>query len=180
MILQGPHQEAQKSTRTGPRAFLMVSSNVASLRCTIRGPAMSPPRRSGKENHHSTRLPPFARRRFGQNFLVSRSAIGRIVDALDPRPDERVIEIGPGRGALTARLLERVPSLTAIEIDRDLVAFLRASFDPGRLRVLEGDVLDLWERRDALHPPFVVAGNLPYAISKPLAMKLVASRSDVL
>lgn len=134
----------------------------------------------------STRLPPPARRRFGQNFLVSKAAIARIVGALDPRPGESVVEIGPGRGALTAALLERVPFVTAIEIDRDLVESLRARFPDDRLRVLEADVLDVWgEVHDlgpatpAFHPPFVVAGNLPYNISKPLAMKLIAARAAV-
>ncbi len=134
----------------------------------------------------STRLPAPARRRFGQNFLVSKTAIARIVEALDPRPGESVVEIGPGRGALTAALLERVPMLTAIEIDRDLVASLRATFPAERLRVIDADVLEVWGALPVLgaatpgfHPPFVVAGNLPYNISKPVAMELIAGRAAV-
>ena len=126
----------------------------------------------------STRLPRPARRRFGQNFLVSRAAIARIVDALDPRHGESVVEIGPGRGALTAALLERVPLVTAVEIDRDLAASLSARFPAERLRVIEADVLEVWASL-GVRPPLVVAGNLPYNISKPVAMRLIAGRAEI-
>jgi 16S rRNA (adenine1518-N6/adenine1519-N6)-dimethyltransferase len=126
----------------------------------------------------STRLPRPARRRFGQNFLVSRTAIARIVDALAPRRGESVVEIGPGRGALTAALLERVPFVTAIEIDRDLVASLRVGFPADRLRVIEADVLEIWSDL-GVRPPLVVAGNLPYNISKPVAMTLISGRAEI-
>ena len=63
-----------------------------------------------------------ARKRFGQHFLRDRGTIAAIVAAIDPQPSDRIIEIGPGLGALTQPLLERVQHLTVIEIDRDLVA----------------------------------------------------------
>ena len=65
------------------------------------------------------------RKRFGQHFLHDPVVLDRIIDAIRPRAGEQIIEIGPGEGALTARLLERVPHLTAIEIDRDLATYLR-------------------------------------------------------
>jgi 16S rRNA (adenine1518-N6/adenine1519-N6)-dimethyltransferase len=124
-----------------------------------------------------TSLPP-ARRRFGQNFLTSPGAIARIVEALDPAESERVVEIGPGRGALTDALLARVPHLDAIELDRDLAAFLRQRHPESRLRVIEGDVLEV--PLGSIGPgPLVVVGNLPYNISKPFAMKLVTERARV-
>ena len=118
------------------------------------------------------------RKRFGQNFLVDPSATRRIVAALAPRSGETVLEIGPGRGALTEALLAAVPSLLAVEIDRDLVRLLRGRFSEDRLRLIEHDVLDV--RFAELAPgPIVIAGNLPYYISKPVAMKLVTERRSV-
>ena len=82
-----------------------------------------------------------ARKRFGQNFLVDRRAIERIVDALEPLEDGPVVEIGPGRGALTEPLLSRAPAgITAIEIDRDLAASLEDRFGSSGLELRVGDV----------------------------------------
>ena len=67
------------------------------------------------------------RKRFGQNFLVDRSIIERIVDAIDPKPTDNLVEIGPGLGALTVPLLERVARLQVVELDRDLAARLKAN-----------------------------------------------------
>ncbi|OFZ90566.1 MAG: 16S rRNA (adenine(1518)-N(6)/adenine(1519)-N(6))-dimethyltransferase [Betaproteobacteria bacterium RBG_16_64_18] len=111
------------------------------------------------------------RKRFGQNFLVDRAVIARIVDAIDPGPADQLVEIGPGLGALTGPLLERVARLQVIELDRDLAARLRASYPPERLIVHEGDAL----RFDfsALAAPLRVVGNLPYNISTPLLFHMV-------
>jgi 16S rRNA (adenine1518-N6/adenine1519-N6)-dimethyltransferase len=110
------------------------------------------------------------RRRFGQNFLVSAGIVARIIEAFAPRPGDRVVEIGPGQGALTAPLLERLPSLDVVEIDRDLAAALRARFPPERLRVHEGDALafDFCSLGEDLR----IVGNLPYNISSPLLFHL--------
>ena len=112
------------------------------------------------------------RKRFGQNFLVDRSVIARIVEAIDPHPTDKLVEIGPGLGALTAPLLERVPRLQVIELDRDLAARLRASYPPERLTVHEGDAL----RFDfsMLAGPMRILGNLPYNISTPLLFHMVS------
>ncbi len=87
---------------------------------------------------------PHARKRFGQHFLVDPAVIERIVAAIDPRPGEALVEIGPGRGALTAPLLARTGALTVIELDRDLAARLKRT--PG-LEVIEADVLERRLRR---------------------------------
>ena len=68
------------------------------------------------------------RKRFGQHFLTDASVLGRIGDAIDPRNDDRLVEIGPGLGALTVELLDRIGHLDAVEIDRDLVARLRKTW----------------------------------------------------
>ncbi|MBM3908466.1 MAG: ribosomal RNA small subunit methyltransferase A [Gemmatimonadetes bacterium] len=111
---------------------------------------------------------PPPRKRFGQHFLSDPRILGRIVDTLAPEADETVIEIGPGRGALTDVLVARAGRVIAIEIDRDLSARLRDRYaDDARLAVIEGDVLDVDFAR-AAGGPFVVAGNVPYNITTPI------------
>jgi len=116
----------------------------------------------------AARHPP--RKRFGQNFLVDRHYIDRIIAAVDPASDDNVVEIGPGLGALTRPLLERVKRLTVIEIDRDLAARLSAEFSPDRLRMHNVDALgfDFATLGDKLR----VIGNLPYNISSPMLFHL--------
>lgn len=111
------------------------------------------------------------RKRFGQNFLVDRSVIARIVEAIDPQPTDNLVEIGPGLGALTAPLLERVSRLQVIELDRDLAARLRTNYPPERLIVYEGDALRF--EFSALAAPMRILGNLPYNISTPLLFHMV-------
>ncbi|MBL8310542.1 MAG: 16S rRNA (adenine(1518)-N(6)/adenine(1519)-N(6))-dimethyltransferase RsmA [Burkholderiales bacterium] len=128
-----------------------------------------------------------ARKRFGQNFLVDRHYIQRIVDAIDPRPDQRIVEIGPGQAALTRELLTAMDahcasgesaSLDVVEIDRDLVARLAAEFSPERLRVHEADALEFdfstlaSAAGDGPNAKLRVVGNLPYNISTPILFRL--------
>jgi 16S rRNA (adenine1518-N6/adenine1519-N6)-dimethyltransferase len=120
------------------------------------------------------------RRRFGQNFLVDPHYADRIVAAIDPRPGERIVEIGPGQAALTARLVERADHVTAIEIDRDLAAALRERFSSRQLTLVEGDALAV--DFTAFGAGLRVVGNLPYNISSPLLFRFagqVASIADV-
>ena len=121
-----------------------------------------------------------ARKRFSQNFLHDAHYIERIVAAVDPRPGDRIVEIGPGLGALTAPLVGRAGCLAAVEIDRDLAARLRRRFGPEQLALVEGDALALdWPALAAADPrPLRIVGNLPYHISTPLLFALlpVASR----
>ncbi len=114
-----------------------------------------------------------ARRRFGQNFLVDPGTIGKIVAAIAPQPGDRVVEIGPGRAALTGPLLERLPVLDVVEIDRDLVAALQGRFPAERLRVHQCDALKF--DFCTLGGQLRVVGNLPYNISSPLLFHLAGS-----
>ena len=118
---------------------------------------------------------PVARKRFGQHFLVDRGVIEAIVAAIAPMPGENLIEIGPGDAALTAVLLDRVPRLRAIEIDRDLAARLRRRFGE-RLELVEADVLSVDFRDFAAAGPLRLVGNLPYNISTPLLVRLIDCR----
>ena len=113
-----------------------------------------------------------ARKRFGQHFLVSPGVICNIVEAIDPRPGESVVEIGPGLGALTAPLLTRLDHLHAIEIDRDLVARLKERFPPERLTIHSGDALAFDFATLAGGGLLKIVGNLPYNISSALLFHL--------
>lgn len=110
------------------------------------------------------------RRRFGQHFLVDRDVIADIVRAIAPCRDDRMVEIGPGPGALTRPLLRSLRHLHAVEIDRDLVSHLRQSFPAERLTLHTVDAL-LFDF-STLGPRLRVIGNLPYNISTPLLFHL--------
>jgi 16S rRNA (adenine1518-N6/adenine1519-N6)-dimethyltransferase len=115
-------------------------------------------------------MPHEPRRRFGQNFLVDRSVVASLVVVIDPQREERMVEIGPGLGALTEPLLARLDVLHVVEIDRDLAARLSARFPPERLRIWQADALAF--DFCALGPDLRVVGNLPYNISSPLLFHL--------
>jgi 16S rRNA (adenine1518-N6/adenine1519-N6)-dimethyltransferase len=115
-----------------------------------------------------------ARKRFGQHFLEP-AWVSKLVTVIDPQPNDRFIEIGPGRGAITTPLAQRVGNLVAVEVDRDLAAALEARNLPN-VRVVVEDVLDvdlvgLTGTDEALR--YRVAGNLPYNISSPILFKLL-------
>lgn len=118
------------------------------------------------------------RKRFGQHFLHDPGVIRRIIDTVAPVPGERIVEVGPGRGALTWGLLERAKRLDVIEIDRDLAQMLNA--DPrakSGLQVHVENVLDTdFIRLRGAGEPLRVVGNLPYNISTPLLFRLLTQR----
>jgi 16S rRNA (adenine1518-N6/adenine1519-N6)-dimethyltransferase len=118
------------------------------------------------------------RKRFGQHFLHDPKVIARIVAALAPQPGEHLVEIGPGRGALTEQLLGCTGcTLDAIEIDRDLAAALRTRFgDPRRAALHQGDALafDFTALARQRGGRLRIVGNLPYNISTPLLFHLLA------
>ncbi len=122
-----------------------------------------------------------ARKHFGQNFLVSDGVIRKIIDAVAPRNGDTVVEIGPGLGALTAPLLERIDHLHVVEIDRDLIARLHERYPPERLTIHEGDALefDFGALKTDPGSRFKILGNLPYNISSPLLFHLAAYAGQV-
>ena len=123
---------------------------------------------AGREKRPAGVIP---RKRFGQHFLADRACIDAIVQAIAPRPDDNLVEIGPGTGVLTAPLLAQTGHLPVIEIDRDLGPRLAAQY---------GDALTLVQQ-DVLQVDFSgfgenlrIVGNLPYNISSPLLLHLIA------
>ena len=120
-----------------------------------------------------------ARKRFGQHFLTDRVVIESIVDAIDPRPGQALVEIGPGLGAMTDPVVERCRHLTVVELDRDLAARLRRRPE---LSVVESDVLkvDFPALAVAAGQKLRVIGNLPYNISTPILFHLLDSVDQVI
>jgi 16S rRNA (adenine1518-N6/adenine1519-N6)-dimethyltransferase len=115
------------------------------------------------------------RKRFGQNFLRAPHVVEQILKAAALSPGERVMEIGPGLGALTDRLLAAGAEVLAVEIDRDLAAALTARSAP-RLAVCEADVLRTeWEELLPA-PPYKLVANLPYNISSQVLFKILEHR----
>jgi len=115
---------------------------------------------------HAAHVP---RKRFGQHFLHDRNILRRIVEAIAPRSDDALVEIGPGEGALTLLLLQAARRLTAIELDRDLIEPLRARAAPlGELTIVNRDVLEVDFSGLAAGGALRVVGNLPYNISTPI------------
>lgn len=121
------------------------------------------------------------RKRFGQHFLHDKSIIQRLVDAIHPQPDDHIIEIGPGQGALTVPILKATHRMDVVELDRDLIPALKSRCKEfGELSVYEGDALafDFAQLfRDA--KPVRLIGNLPYNISTPLIFHLLQYAANI-
>ncbi|TVR55711.1 MAG: ribosomal RNA small subunit methyltransferase A [Gemmatimonadales bacterium] len=115
------------------------------------------------------------RRSLGQNFLVDGNLRRRIVEEAAINPGDTVLEIGPGRGALTDLLVELAARLVLVELDRDLAADLRRRYrDRPSVEVVEGDILELNLRELVGHPESVRAvGNIPYNITTPIVFHLL-------
>jgi 16S rRNA (adenine1518-N6/adenine1519-N6)-dimethyltransferase len=125
------------------------------------------------------RAPHHARKRFGQNFLHDAGVVAQIIEAIDPRPGQSIVEIGPGQAALTGALIERAGHIRAIEIDRDLAARLRTRFSPEDLTLIEADALTVdWSKLAT--SSLRIVGNLPYNISTPLLFALMPIAESVI
>ncbi|MGH7058515.1 MAG: 16S rRNA (adenine(1518)-N(6)/adenine(1519)-N(6))-dimethyltransferase RsmA, partial [Acetobacteraceae bacterium] len=120
-----------------------------------------------------------ANKRLGQHFLHDPTVIGRILEALDARPGEHVIEIGPGRGALTAGLAASGARLTVVELDRALAAELAAHPDLEAVEVLQANALKVDYAALADDGPIRIVGNLPYNISSPLLFRFLEAAPHI-
>lgn len=116
----------------------------------------------------------FPKKRFGQNFLHDQNCIRKIITAIAIKPDDRIVEIGPGLGALTKELLPRVKCLDVVEIDRSLIPRLKSAVkDLGELSIHQADVLQFDFATVAKSNKIRIVGNLPYNISTPLLFYLL-------
>jgi 16S rRNA (adenine1518-N6/adenine1519-N6)-dimethyltransferase len=119
---------------------------------------------------------PFAKRSLGQNFLTDGSVIARIVDAVDPDEDDVVVEIGPGRGALTEKLVERKARVLAFEVDTELARMLEETFrDVPSVEVIEADALRIDFTKIGDGRKLRLVANLPYNVSTAILQRLFAS-----
>jgi 16S rRNA (adenine1518-N6/adenine1519-N6)-dimethyltransferase len=129
-------------------------------------------------------LKPFAKKSFGQNFLVDKNYIDKIIDALDLRAGDNVVEIGAGRGALTETLVESGAQIIAVELDRDLIPLLKEKFGASEnFTLVERDALkiDFAEliqktKTETQRPETKLVANLPYYISTAILQKLIEQR----
>ena len=109
------------------------------------------------------------KKKWGQNFLRNQGAVDKIVAAVEPQSDEIVVEIGPGQGALTDKLVEKTRHLTVIEIDPDLVSALQAKYGH-RIEIIHGDAVEA----PLPDQPFRAVGNLPYNAGTPILRRVIA------
>lgn len=136
--------------------------------------ALLPPKHLNQLESHGMESRLFntpAKKALGQHFLVDRYYIDRIIHVINPQPNDHIVEIGPGQGAITLPLLKCCGSLTAIELDRDLIAPLTAAATPiGKLDIIHRDVLtvDLSILAKQGNKKLRLVGNLPYNISSPI------------
>lgn len=121
---------------------------------------------------------PFAKKSLGQNFLVDQNYIDKIISALNPQPGETIIEIGPGRGALTKHLVESGANIVAIELDRNLVPLLQKEFiDYENFQIIEQDALTMdFSKIQNPKSKIKLVANLPYYISTAILQRLIEQR----
>lgn len=125
-------------------------------------------------------MTPPPRKRFGQHFLHDTHIIAEIIAAIAPQPTDQLVEIGPGRGALTLPLLQHIDQLDVIELDRDLIADLaRRCQSLGTVRIHQADVLKFDFQQLVTGQKLRIIGNLPYNISTPLLFYLLNFVTDV-
>ena len=118
-----------------------------------------------------------ARKRFGQNFLIDDQIVNRIVATISPKNNDNIVEIGPGKGALTFPLLKHLEHLSVIEIDRDLISLLKSK-KQDKLTIYEADALKF--DYGVISNNLRIVGNLPYNISSPLLFRLLSEKNQII
>jgi len=117
------------------------------------------------------------RKHFGQNFLVDNQVVNRIIATISPKKNDNIVEIGPGKGALTFPLLEHLDHLSVIEIDRDLISLLKSK-KQRKLTIYEADALKF--NYSQISNNLRIVGNLPYNISSPLLFRLLSEKNHII
>lgn len=119
-----------------------------------------------------------AKKRFGQNFLTDQSIINSLIDAIAPKTEDLMVEIGPGLGALTQPLLKRLHHLHVVEIDRDIIQWMQGFYPAGKVSIHNSDVLKF--DFNTIGERIRVVGNLPYNISSPILFKLLENVDQII
>lgn len=120
------------------------------------------------------------RKRFGQNFLIDQQVIGQIVSAINPSAEDNLIEIGPGMAAITEHLVKRCPTMSLVELDRDLIEFLHQKLaDYPDVTIINSDALKTDYSQFFKGDKIRLVGNLPYNISTPLLFHLLEARTII-
>ncbi|PPC94459.1 MAG: 16S rRNA (adenine(1518)-N(6)/adenine(1519)-N(6))-dimethyltransferase [Methylotenera sp.] len=118
-----------------------------------------------------------AKKRFGQNFLTDQSVINSLVEAISPKVDDLMVEIGPGLGALTKPLLKRLTLLHVVEVDRDIISWMQNEYSKNSIQIHNADALKF--DFSSLGQHLRVTGNLPYNISTPILFHLLDNISHI-
>lgn len=119
-----------------------------------------------------------AKKRFGQNFLTDKAIINSLIEAISPQPDDLMVEIGPGLGALTQPLLTKLSHLHVVEIDRDIIQWMQNFYPTDKISIHNSDVLkfDFTQIGQRIR----IVGNLPYNISSPILFHLLANTKQII
>lgn len=118
-----------------------------------------------------------AKKRFGQNFLVDQTIIQALIDSIAPEPKDLMVEIGPGLGAMTQPLLQKLEHLHVVEFDRDIIKWMTETYAKGSIEIHQCDALKF--DFSQLGAPLRVVGNLPYNISTPILFHLITNLSNI-
>ena len=124
-----------------------------------------------------------AKKRFGQNFLTDQGVIYSLVEAISPKVDDLIVEIGPGLGALTQPLLKQLNHLHVVEIDRDIISWMETFYPKDKITIHNSDALKFnFSELAKLSPSHKirVTGNLPYNISTPILFHLLNNIDNII
>ncbi len=119
-----------------------------------------------------------AKRRFGQNFLTDQAIISALISSINPQPNDLMVEIGPGLGAMTQPLLKHLNHLHVVEIDRDIIAWMQKTYLTEKVTIHDSDVLKF--DFNNIGKRIRVVGNLPYNISSPILFKLLENTGQII
>jgi len=111
-----------------------------------------------------------AKKKFGQNFLVDRNFISKIIKEINPKKDNKILEIGPGQGAITNAILQKINHISVVEIDPDMIKILKNKINPNKITILADDILNIDE--DFFADFNKIIGNLPYYIATEIILKI--------